>query len=121
MNTDPAESERYMIFEGVIQWTQAAALQSDRVAVAQAAQFRPAGGASSAGHEFPLGGGLSRHAPGESLLHLAADPVICLLPTDIEGDAYGALRAADNAASGQARDSSAYISARPNRIRSGGT
>jgi hypothetical protein len=41
MNTDPAESERYMIFEGVIQWTQAVALQSDRVAAAQTAQFRP--------------------------------------------------------------------------------
>ena len=41
MNTDPAETERYMIFEGVIQWTQAVALQSDRVAAAQAAQFQP--------------------------------------------------------------------------------
>ena len=40
MNIDPAETERYMIFEGVIQWTQAIALQSDRVAAAQAAQFR---------------------------------------------------------------------------------
>ena len=40
MNIDPAETERYMIFEGVIQWTQAIAIQSDRVAAAQAAQFR---------------------------------------------------------------------------------
>ena len=44
MNTDPAASERYMIFEGVIQWTQAVALQSDRVAATQTAQFRPGGG-----------------------------------------------------------------------------
>ena len=43
MNADPAETERFMIFEGVIQWTQAVALQSDRVAAAQAAQFRPGG------------------------------------------------------------------------------
>ena len=41
MNADPAETERYMIFEGVIQWMQAVALQPDRVAAAQAAQFRP--------------------------------------------------------------------------------
>ena len=41
MNADPVETERYMIFEGVIQWTQAIALQSDRVAAAQAAQFQP--------------------------------------------------------------------------------
>ena len=44
MNTDPAESERYMIFEGVIQWTQAVALQSDRVAAAQTAHFGRATG-----------------------------------------------------------------------------
>ena len=41
MNTDPAETERFMIFEGVIQWTQAVAVQADRVAAAQAAQFQP--------------------------------------------------------------------------------
>jgi hypothetical protein len=41
MNADPAEMERYMIFEGVIQWTQAVALQSDRIAAAQAAWFQP--------------------------------------------------------------------------------
>jgi hypothetical protein len=51
MNTDPAESERYMIFEGVIQWTQAVALQSDRVAAAQAAQFRP--GDRPGAHRLP--------------------------------------------------------------------
>ena len=51
MNTDPAESERYMIFEGVIQWTQAVALQSDRVAAAQAAQFRP--GNRPGAHRLP--------------------------------------------------------------------
>ena len=44
MNTAPAELDRYMIFEGVIQWTQAVALQSDRVAAAQVAQFRPGAG-----------------------------------------------------------------------------
>jgi hypothetical protein len=41
MNADPTETERYMIFEGVIQWVQEVALQSDRVAAAQTAQFRP--------------------------------------------------------------------------------
>jgi hypothetical protein len=41
MNADPAETERLMIFEGVIQWTHAVALQSDRIAAAQAAQFQP--------------------------------------------------------------------------------
>ena len=51
MNTDPAETERYMIFEGVIQWTQAVALQSDRVAAAQAAQFRP--GDRPGAHRLP--------------------------------------------------------------------
>jgi hypothetical protein len=51
MNTDPAESERYMIFEGVIQWTQAVALQSDRVAAAQTAQFRP--GDRPGAHRLP--------------------------------------------------------------------
>jgi hypothetical protein len=51
MNTNPAVSERYMIFEGVIQWTQAVALQSDRVAAAQAAQFRP--GDRPGAHRLP--------------------------------------------------------------------
>ena len=51
MNTDPAELERYMIFEGVIQWTQAVALQSDRVAAAQTAQFRP--GDRPGAHRLP--------------------------------------------------------------------
>jgi hypothetical protein len=41
MNLDPAETERFMIFESVIQWTQAVAVQSDRVAAAQTAQFQP--------------------------------------------------------------------------------
>jgi hypothetical protein len=36
--------------------------------------------------------GLNRHCARRKSLHLAADPVICLLATDIEGDAYGALR-----------------------------
>ena len=51
MNTDPAESERYMIFEGVIQWTQAVPRQSDRVAAAQTAQFRP--GDRPGAHRLP--------------------------------------------------------------------
>ncbi len=46
MNTDPAESERYMIFEGVIQWTQAVALQSDRVA------FEPKGPRKSRAYDL---------------------------------------------------------------------
>ena len=51
MTMDPAETERFMIFEGVIQWTQAVALQSDRVAAAQAAQFRP--GDRPGAHRLP--------------------------------------------------------------------
>jgi hypothetical protein len=51
MNTDPAVSERYMIFEGVIQWTQAVALQSDRVAAAQTSEFRP--GDRPGAHRLP--------------------------------------------------------------------
>ena len=43
MDMDPAETERWMIFEGVIQWIQAVVVQSDRVAAAQAAWFRPNG------------------------------------------------------------------------------
>jgi len=36
-----AEAERFMIFEGVVQWTQAIVIQSERTSAAQAAQLSP--------------------------------------------------------------------------------
>jgi len=38
---NPADGERFMIFEGLVQWTQGIIFQAQRVSASQAAQFHP--------------------------------------------------------------------------------